>query len=263
MMMSADGQRLWAAHKMVGKVSVISLRSEKVVAVLETGQETNHPNFAEINGTTHGFVTVAAENLTKVYTQPDPERAPVYLTSIVARVVEPHGLWPSPDNSFMYILGEHSDAVDFVDLSTFKVTKTVDIGQEGQALVYVAGAVPQGHNGTENLGRQGLVPQRPLNKLLVGDTHSDNVTATALVTVRKQVGLDMFQVIGRGLKLNTTYTVTGSCLGCHGVRIPLVDFSASTPTGNGCGTAPQVLAFFKFTDVYCPDSLQLVETVGS
>ncbi|KAJ2980265.1 hypothetical protein NQ176_g2742 [Zarea fungicola] len=260
MMMSADGKRLWAAHKMVGQVSVISLQSNKVVSVLNTGPETNHPNFADINGTTHGFVTVAAENLTRVYTQPDPEHAPVYLTSIKANVIEPHGLWPSPDNSYMYILGEHSDAVDFVDLSTLRVTKTVDIGQEGQALVYVAGAVPEGSgNGTQNLGKQGLTPKHPLNKLLVGKSHSGNATATALITVRQQAGLDMFQVIGRGLKLNTTYTVTGSCLQCNGVRIPLVEFSASTPTGPGCGTAPQVLAFFKFIGVYSMESLRLVD----
>jgi hypothetical protein len=244
----------------VDKVSVISLQSNRVVSVLETGPETNHPNFADINGTTHGFVTVAAENLTRVYTQPDPEHAPVYLTSIKTNVIEPHGLWPSPDNSYMYVLGEHSDAVDFVDLSTMRVTKTVHIGQEGQALVYVAGAVPEGSgDGSQNLGRQGLSRHRPLNKLLVAETHSDNVTPTALVTVRRQAGLDMFQVIGRGLKLNTTYTVSASCLQCKGVRIPLVEFSASTPSGPGCGTAPQVLAFFKFIGVYSMESLKLVE----
>jgi YVTN family beta-propeller protein len=198
--------------------------------------------------------------LTRVYTQADPDIAPVYLTSIMAHTIEPHGLWPSPDNSHLYILGEHSDAVDVVDLSTMKVTKTLNIGQEGQAIVYVAGAVPEGRgNGTQNLSNQGLMKEPPLNRLLSAKTLENGKAATALVTVRRETGLDMFQVIGRNLKLNTTYAVTGSCLQCNGSAVPLVEFSAVTPSGPGCGTAPQVLAFFKFHGVYSIDSLQLEE----
>ncbi len=144
MMLSADGLRLWVAHKMVGKVSIISTAKRRIVSVLETGPETNHPNFAVINGTTHGFVTVAALNLTKVYAQPDPDQPPQYVTSIQATGIEPHGLWPSPDNTYMYALNEHSDTVDFIDLASMTVEKTVKVGQEGQALVYVANAVPEG-----------------------------------------------------------------------------------------------------------------------
>lgn len=257
MMISADGKRLWAAHKMVGKVSIISLTQRKVISVLDTGPETNHPNFADINGTVHGFVTVAAMNLTKVYAQPDPDAEPVFLLSIRASGIEPHGLWPSPDNTRMYIVNEHSDTVDFVNLSTMTVEKTVNVGQEGQALIYVAGAVPAQYGaGTKNLGRQGLFSQPALNKIVTGET-SNNISATALITIRPQQGLDMFQVIGRNLQLNTTYTISGSCLQCHGLQIPLLDFSASTPTGMGCGSAPQVLAFFKFNGVYDLNSLQL------
>jgi len=262
MMLSADGKRLWVAHKMVGKVSVISTALKRVVGVLDTGSETNHPNFADVNGTTHGFVTVAALNLTKVYTQPDPEAMPTFLTSITASGIEPHGLWPSPDNSHMYIVNEHSDTVDFVDLAgtnAMKVTKTLNVGQEGQALVYVAGAVPEG-DGTQNLGRQGLSGKPVLNKILTGDSPSSNgTTPTALVTIRSQQGLDMFQVIGRNLKLNSTYSVSASCLKCNRVQIPLVEFMASMPTSMGCGTAPQVLAFFKFNGVYDFESLRLHE----
>ncbi|KAH8883102.1 40-residue YVTN family beta-propeller repeat protein [Thozetella sp. PMI_491] len=257
MMLSADGLRLWVAHKMVGKVSVISTVSRKIVAVLDTGVETNHPNFAVVNGTTYGFVTVAALNLTKVYAQPDPEKAPVYVTSILASGIEPHGLWPSPDNTRMYIVNEHSDTVDFVDLSTMRVVDTVYVGQEGQALIYVADAVPSG-SGTQNLGVQGLMGKAAFNKLLsVEGNHSAD--ATALITIRPEQGLDMFQVIGRNLKLNATYTASASCLGCNGVKIPLVDFSASQATTAGCGNAPQVLAFFKFNGVYDAETLEISE----
>ena len=256
MMLSADGLSLWVAHKMVGKISVISTARRQLVSVLDTGLETNHPNFAVLNGTNHGFVTVAALNLTKVYAQPDPNQPPQYVTSIPASGVEPHGLWPSPDNTHMYIVNEHSDTVDFVDLASMTVTKTVNVGQEGQALIYVADAVPQG-SGTQNLGRQGLFAQPAANKLVQVQGEAPN--GTALVTVRPQNGLDMFQIIGRSLKLNATYTASAVCLNCSGARIPLVDFVASTPTTTGCGGAPQVLAFFKFQGVYDLDSVQVTQ----
>ncbi|KAK3175444.1 hypothetical protein K4F52_010259, partial [Lecanicillium sp. MT-2017a] len=195
MMLSADGSRLWLAHKMTGQVSIISTRQLRVIAVLETGLETNHPNFAVINGTTHGFVTVAALNMTKVYAQPDPDAAPEYVGSIRASGIEPHGLWPSPDNSRMYIVNEHSDTVDIVDLTIHPptVVQTIRVGQEGQALVYVANAVPCG-SGTQNLGTKGLFGRPVLNKVITtdGDAKAPQA-ATALVTIRHQQGLDMFQ----------------------------------------------------------------------
>lgn len=258
MMLSPDGARLWVAHKMVGKVSVISTMSRRVVTVLDTGPETNHPNFASVNGTTYGFVTVAALNATKVYAQSDPELAPVYTTSIASSGIEPHGIWPSPDNTHMYIVNEHSDTADFVDLASMSVVKTVNVGQESQALIYVANAVPAG-NGTQGLGQQGLLEGPAFNKLVVAgvkDNSSDaGNPATALITVRPQQGLDMLQVIGRNLKLNTTYTASASCLNCGGVQVPIVDFTATVPTAGGCGTAPQVLAFLKVVGVYDLDSL--------
>lgn len=263
MMLSADGLRLWVAHKMVGKVSIISTASRRVVAVLDTGPETNHPNFAVINGTTYGFLTVAALNLTQVYSQADPEASPVFFTSIMSSGIEPHGLWPSPDNSRMYIVNEHSDTVDFVDLLSMQVVQTINVGQEGQALIYVANAVSDdnGTQSTQNVGTQGLMGKPALNKLLTVDggegSLSSGANATALVTVRPQQGLDMFQIIGRNLKLNTTYSASAACLNCGGIQIPIVDFTPTTPTSGGCGTAPQVLAFLKFVDVYDIHSLRV------
>ncbi|ATY59192.1 40-residue YVTN family beta-propeller repeat [Cordyceps militaris] len=270
MMLSPDGARLWVAHKMVGKVSVVSVRQRRVVAVLDTGAETNHPNFAVVGGVTHGFVTVAATNETKMYAQPDPDRAPAYVGAIRASGIEPHGLWPSPDNTRLYILNEHSDTVDEVDLTARPpaVVRTLNVGQEGQALVYVAGAVPHG-NGTANLGRQGLQDAPAANKIITLRAHKGHKghkgpTPSALVTVRKQGGLDMVQVIGRDLRLNTTYTVSAACLRCGGHRIPLVDFAPTVPTQGtaGCGTAPQVLVFVKFFGVYGLESLTLTEAAA-
>lgn len=265
MMLSADGDRLWVAHKMVGKVSVVSLKQRKVVAVLDTGAETNHPNFAVLNGTTYGFVTVAATNETKMYAQPDANKAPVYVGAIRASGIEPHGLWPSPDNTRMYILNEHSDTVDEVDLTVSPpaIVRTLYAGQEGQALVYVANAAPDFANSTQGLVRQGLLEKPASNKIVtLSGVQSDAKTGhapSALVTVRQQAGLDMFQVIGRDLPLNKDYTVSAACLKCGGHQIPLVDFRPTVATGMGCGTAPQVLAFFKFFGVYDLDSLTMTE----
>lgn len=260
MMISADGKRLWIAHKMTGQVSVVSTTSRRVIDIVETGPETNHPNFAELNGKTYAFVTVASEDATKVYEQPDPEKPPSYIGEIKSSGVQPHGLWPSADNTRMYIVNEHSDTVDVVDLQNeFRVIETLDVGQEGQALIYVAGAVPNG-DGTKNLGRQGLNGRAANVLLTVEDPKPDgkNVTATALITVRPADGLDMFQVIGRNLKLNTTYTIEGKSVK-HNVSIPLLDFTPTGITRTGCGSAPQVLGFFKFRDVYDLESLKLLE----
>ncbi|KAF2099231.1 40-residue YVTN family beta-propeller repeat protein [Rhizodiscina lignyota] len=265
MMIDATGQRLWVAHKMTGQVSVLSLVTNKVVGILNTGPETNHPNHAIINGIHYGFVTVAAENTTKVYTQNDPEKIPTLVGEIRSSGVEPHGLWPNADNKRMYILNEHSDTVDVADLTSwpFKIIDTMNVGQEGQALVYVSNAVPSG-NGTQNLGTQGLTGKPAMNALINVDegpreTSWENVSSTALITVRPAAGLEMFQIIGRNMELNATYVASASCLHCHGARIPLVEFVASTPVPGmmGCGGAPQTLAFFKFDGVYDIKSVQI------
>ena len=203
-------------------------------------------------------MTVAAENATKVYAQPDPEQPPTLVTSIPNSGIQPHGLWPSPDNTRMYVVNEHSDTVDVIDLTdNFKIVHTLQVGQEGQALIYVSNAVTSG-NGTQNLGKQGLLGS-VTNKLIgVGGSRAN---ASALITIRPEVGLDMFQVIGRNLKLNATYEVRAACLECNGTKIPLLRFSASTQVRNepGCGSAPQVLGFFRFSGVYDVDSLEAYE----
>ncbi|KAF2262532.1 hypothetical protein CC78DRAFT_606024 [Lojkania enalia] len=66
MMNAAGGSKSWVAQKMVGKVSIGDVLRRRIVGVLETGPETSHPNFVELNGTTYGFVPVAALNLTKL-----------------------------------------------------------------------------------------------------------------------------------------------------------------------------------------------------
>ena len=247
MQISASGETMWVAHKMVGMVSVVDLTQRKVVAILNTGPETNHPNFAIVNGTNYGFITVAALNQTKVYRQSSPSQTPVFVTAVQMSGIEAHGIWPSADNTRMYVVNEHSDTVDVIDTSTLKVIHTMNIGQEGQALVYVAGAVPTNKTGTQNLGRQGLDKQVKSRLITV----SNEPSSTALLTVRGLSGLDMFQIIGRQLEINATYSASARPLSCSGCQIELVDFQATVVNNvTGCATAPQVLAFFKFFGVY-------------
>ena len=260
MMLSADGNSLWVAHKMTGQVSVIDLAARKIVSIEDTGPETNHPNFAVINGTTHAFVTVAALNETKVYKQPSSHQPPTFLTAVRASGIEPHGLWPSPDNTRMYVLNEHSDTMDVIDTRTLSIIHTLPIGQEGQALIYVAGAVPSGP-GDQNLGTQGLItPPRPVNAIIPVAGPNILSNASALITVRPLEGLDMFQVIGRNLRVNATYTAFARCSGCQSSvpLTPLLSFIA-TKTPSGCGGAPQVLGFFKWFGVYELESVEVRE----
>lgn len=282
MMLSADGARLWVAHKMIGQTSIIDLSTREIVTFLPTGPETNHPNFAVLDNTTYGFVTVAAINGTKVYRQDTPATIPVFIKTIPASGIEPHGLWPSPDNTRMYVVNEHSDTVDVIDTSTLSVIDTLSVGQEGQALVFVAGAVPSSTNRstyTANLGRQGL-SERVESVLVLVLSNANPSTATngsALITVRQLPGLDMLQVIGRHLRANVTYTVSASPMispmrqggwlgewlgGWHGgrhgeIRIPLVEFNATVPDPTGCEVAPQVLGFVKVFGVYAVESFQV------
>jgi YVTN family beta-propeller protein len=65
----------------------------------------------------------------------------------------PHGLWPSPDNTRMYVALQYSDAVDVIDTKTMMVIDTLRIGQSPMAVVYVARSE---EGSTENLTRQGL-----------------------------------------------------------------------------------------------------------
>ena len=254
MMLSADGKSLWVAHKNAGKTSVIDLTTRTIITVLDTGPETNHPNFSIINGTLHAFITSAAMNETMVYRQDSASSVPIFIRSVKSSGIEPHGIWGSPDNTRMYTVNEHSDTVDVIDTQSLSVIHTMKVGQEGQALVYVAGAVTSG-NGTQNLTRQGL-DKRIENRLLAV---TNSTSATALITVRELVGVDMLQIIGRDLEINKTYVARAVCRTCNGGAVPLVDFKAVVPVVGhaGCAVAPQVLSFLKFFDVYDLETLTL------
>jgi len=106
---------------MIGKVSIIDLYHPHCRHCTPHRPETKHPNFAIINGTTYGFVAVAAVNAAKLYRQDTPASSPVFITAIEASGIEPHGIWPSPGNTRMYVVNENSDTVYGIDIYSVSV----------------------------------------------------------------------------------------------------------------------------------------------
>lgn len=238
--LSPDGQQLWVAHKKAGKTSVVDTRTRRVTSVLDTGMGTNHPNFVTTKDGAFAYETIGGLNETKVYRR-NGAGTPSEEAAIRSSGVEPHGIWPSPDNTRVYVVNEHSDTVDVIDTASRTIVDTLHVGQEGQALVYVANAVPSGA-GTQNLTRQGLDEQVANAPAQVVDG-----PGKVEVTVRAVNGLDMLELSGSGLTANEKYTAYAG----HGDdQIPLLSF-----TTDAKGAQPQALAFLQFFGVYDPASV--------
>jgi YVTN family beta-propeller protein len=238
--LSPDGEQLWAAHKKTGQVSVIDTRTGTVTSVLNTGPATNHPTFVTTAQGAFAYITVGALNETKIYRRHGSD-TPTFVGAVRSSGTEPHGIWPSPDNTRVYVVNEHSDTVDVINTATRKVIDTLHVGQEGQALVYVADAVPSGP-GTQGLTRQGL-GERVVNAPAVVSG-----PGKALVTVRQVDGLDMVEISAAHLSPLSRYTAYGR----HGDddRIPLLTFATDDK-----GAVPQALAFTQFFGVYDPKAV--------
>lgn len=242
---SPDGAELWAAHKRVGLTSVVDLKHRKVSAVLKTGPDSNHPNFANTKSGSFAYLTVGGLDETLVYRR-HPGGTPQLVTRIHDTGHAPHGIWPSGDGTRMYVGMEKSDAVDVIDTATNKVIDTTRTGQEPQALVYVPNAAPAGS--AANLGRQGLgsAPRNVPTTLpdgTAGETmRSDNKGRRLEATIRPVSGLDMIQLQARDFQPTTTYQAYA--VQKDGSRIPVLSF-----TTDASGNAAQVLAFADFTGV--------------
>ncbi|MEU8118292.1 beta-propeller fold lactonase family protein [Spirillospora sp. NPDC049024] len=241
---SPDGKEIWAAHKRAGKVSVIDVAARKVKAVLDTGPDTNHPNFATNALGSFAYLTVGGLDQTLVYER-TASGAPKLITRVRNHGHAPHGSWPSGDGTRMYVGLEKSDAVDVIDTTTNRVINTIRTGQEPQAVLYAPGAVPS-PDSAPGLGRQGL-GERVRNVPTVlpdgsaGDAMRPGGKGRVLeATVRPVGGLDMVQLQARDLRPATTYQAYA--VGASGRETPLVSFT----TDEG-GKAPQVLSFSAFT----------------
>ncbi|MDI3405655.1 beta-propeller fold lactonase family protein [Streptomyces cavernicola] len=244
--LSPDGRELWVGQKKAGKVTVVDVRAGRVLTVLDTGPETNHINFVTTADTAYAYVTVGGRDETLVYERRGAH--PRLVDRIRNSGSTPHGIWPSPDNSKVYVALERGDGVDVIDTRTRTVTKSLDVGQDPQALVYVARSAPAANAG---LGRQGLsAATRDVPVDAPADAPAD---ADVEVTARPVDGLDQLQLSARALEPSTAYTLYARR---SGERVPLVDF-----TTDAKGAAPQVLVFARFTGVY-DDRLTVARATG-
>jgi YVTN family beta-propeller protein len=159
---SPDGEEVWATLKDVGKVVIIDARQLTVLGTIDTGPITNHVNFVTTPADRFAYVTIGGENAVKVYRR---NRANPTLVATIPVGDMPHGIWPSADNTSVYVGEENADSVAVIDVATQRVRTRIAIGQAPQALVFVANAVPSG-TGMENLGRQNVglrIERRALN----------------------------------------------------------------------------------------------------
>ncbi|TVT60232.1 hypothetical protein FNH05_04830 [Amycolatopsis rhizosphaerae] len=238
---SPDGTQLWVPHKRAGKLTVVDLVRRRVQAVLGTGPDTNHPNFARSATGTYAYLTVGGLDETLVY-RLTPAGTPPLTATIHDHGLAPHGIWPSGDGTRMYVGMEKSDQVDVIDTATNQVTGTIGVGQEPQALVYVPGAAPGGgapNLTTQGLGQQGHDLPTTLPDGSDGETMNPAQGRHLEATVRPVAGLDMIDLQARGLAANTTFEADS--VGADGGETAVVTF-----TTDANGNAPQVLAFAMF-----------------
>ena len=238
---SPDGEELWLGHPASGYITVIDARRFVVKTSFESGPRTNHINFVTFKQAAYAYVTVGDLNLTKIYQRATRyDNAPRQTGQIAHTVVgdagtncQPHGNWPSPDNTRMYVALQKCDRVDVIDTASNAVIATLQVGQDPQALVYVAGAT-----GSANLGRQGLDKAVRNFKVEVRGAASG---AAGQLQVRSVLGLDELDLAASGLTPNTTYTLYG--------KEASGGFSAlMNVTSDAKGGVPEALAFVRFFD---------------
>ncbi|MEU0965010.1 hypothetical protein ABZ357_06020 [Streptomyces sp. NPDC005917] len=201
---SPDGREIWLGMPTNGRTTaVLNARTYRVEAVLRTGPRTNHPNFVTVGGVDYAYQTVGGTNETLVYRRSHDGKPPVLVKTIHNHGHGSHGIWPSPDNTRIYVALQNSDAVDVIDTRTMSVIKTLRIGQSPMALVYVARSTSAAS--TQNLGRQGLgMPTKNL-PLRVLDSSGQGA-----VLVRALPGIDEVTVGATGLPPNKQFTAYAS-----------------------------------------------------
>jgi YVTN family beta-propeller protein len=211
-------------------VSVVTTRPHRVEAVFNSGPRTNHPNFVTVGGVSYAYLTVGDLNQTLVYRRSLTGRPPV-LVKRIATCCGPHGIWPSPDNTRIYVALQYSDGVDVIDTKTMKVIKTLHVGQSPMALVYVARSTP---GSTTGLSHQGLGMR---NEYLPATV--EGASGKATLQVRALPGIDEVILIGWNLPASTPFTL-------YATRGKTTTALLSTTTSAG-GAIGEALAF---TDIF-------------
>jgi YVTN family beta-propeller protein len=224
---SPDGKEVWLGMPANGwAVSVINTKTHRVEAVLNTGPRTNHPNFVTVGGVNYAYLSVGNLNQTLVFRR-SANGGPPVLVKRIPTCCGPHGIWPSPDNTRIYVALQYSDGLDVINTKTMKVIKTLHIGQSPMALVYVARSSP---GSTTGLSHQGLGMR---NEYLPATLQG--ATGQATVQVRALPGLDEVVLVGWDLPASTKFTLYAT----HGNSTTAL-LSATTTAG---GDIPEAFAF--------------------
>jgi YVTN family beta-propeller protein len=231
---SPDGKEIWLGMPENGKTTtIVNARTYKVEAVLNTGPRSNHPNFVTVNGVNYAYLTVGDLGQTLVYRRSTTGGPPTLVKRIRDHGLGSHGIWPSPDNTRMYVALQYSDAVDVIDTKSMKVIDTMRIGQSPMALVYVARSSPGSTGSTAHLGRQGLgvrIENRPIEV--------QGASGTGNAQIRALPGIDEVTIGVRGLPPNKRFTVYLT----RGRETTALLSATSTHMG----AIPEALAFLHF-----------------
>ena len=109
------------------RIAEAQYQTHRVEAVLNTGPRTNHPNFVTVGGVNYAYLTVGNLNETLVFRRSASGGPPVLVKRIDDHGDGPHGIWPSPDNTRIYVALQYSDGVDVINTKTMKVIKTLHV----------------------------------------------------------------------------------------------------------------------------------------
>jgi YVTN family beta-propeller protein len=230
---SPDGREIWLGMPTNGyTTAVLNAKTYHVEAVLNTGPRTNHPNFVTVGGVNYAYLTVGDLNQTLVFRRSPSGGPPTLVRRIHDHGAGPHGIWPSPDNTHVYVALQYSDALDVIDTRTMNVIKNMRIGQSPMALVYVARTSA---GSTANLSRQGLGMRNEILPIEV-----QGVTGAGTAQVRALPGLDEIVVDVRQLPPSRTFTVYA----VHGSQTTAL----LSATSDSAGAIPEALAYVHFFD---------------
>jgi YVTN family beta-propeller protein len=225
---SPDGKEVWLGMPTNGRtVAVINTKTHRVEALLNTGPRTNHPNFVTVGGVNYAYLTVGNLNETLVFRRSANGGPPTLVKRIHDHGDGPHGIWPSPDNTRVYVALQYSDGVDVINTKTMEVIKTLHVGQSPMALVYVARSGP---GSTTGLSHQGLGRRDEYLPVTLR-----GAAGQATVQVRALPGLDEVVLVGWDLPASTPFTLYAA----HGNSTTAL-MSATTSVG---GEIPEAFAF--------------------
>ena len=112
---SPDGQEVWVTFKDIGKTTIVDAQSFNVLGTIDTGPVTNHVNFVTTATDKLAYITVGGENAVKVYRR---NGATPTLVATIPVSDTPHGIWPSADNTSLYVGLENADSVAVISVAS-------------------------------------------------------------------------------------------------------------------------------------------------